>query len=694
MDPKMTKEQNAYAVYREWVELAKKATKAYYDEDAPIMEDPEFDELMRKIKEYEALYGKADADSPTQMVGGSSGKSSFEKVRHKVPMLSLQDVFSMDDVESFLSRLPAKTCCSVEEKIDGLSLSVTFKNGLLVRAETRGDSLVGEDVTENARFIQGIPKRLNPILGAENLDEVEVRCEVYLPVDRFLELNKEKEEKGEKLFANPRNAAAGLLRTKELSTVKSAGLCAFAFNLQRYTTLDGNPFDAFESSHCMSLSTLSEMDFKTVAFTACHSTADVEKSIKNIGERRNSLPYWIDGAVVKVDSLELRKKLSETAKYPLWAVAYKYQPEEKETVIRDIVLQTGRTGRVTPVAIFDPVYLAGTKVEKATLHNPEIIAKLGINVGDTVLVRKAAEIIPEIVKVVKPAYFDEGVVEPKGVYDIFAHTCPSCGGMIVPGTDENGDSQSGAYCKNPNCPAQIARKFEFFASRDVMDIRGFGPAVIDKFIENGWLKSVVDIYKLKDHRDEIASLEGFGVKGTDKLLAAIEKSKENDIDRLIKALGIPGVGRHIGKALAKRYDSIFKIRDISLETLADIDGIGEISAKAIYDYFRDKDNYATLVRLHELGVNTFSKSYVEKQSSTDGKLSGLTFVITGTLPSWSRAEAAELIEKNGGKVSSSVSKKTDYLLMGESAGSKLEKAKTLGVNIITEGELSAVLFGL
>ena len=677
--------------YKEKVEEAKKANVAYYDNDDPIMTDEEYDILMRSIKEIEAKYPDIVAsDSPTQYVGGTA-KNTLAKIKHEVPMLSLKDVFEKREVYEFLGKFNDETRFCVEEKIDGLSLAVTYLDGVLTTAKTRGDGVsFGEDVTESAKFIKGIPLKLKnlPNSAKNNIKLLEVRCEVYLPVESFLAINAEKELKEEKLFANPRNAAAGLLRTKKVSDVKHAGLCAFAFNVQRFE-LSGEvktsmcpSVSALGSNHWIDLNTLKSLGFDVVASYTCNAEG-VLPMIEKIGNYRARLPYWIDGAVVKLDSIEDREKIGATSKVPLWAIAWKYPAEEKETTIRQIILQTGRTGRVTPVAIFDPVYLAGTKVEKSTLHNPEMIEILGVNVGDVIQVKKSGEIIPKITKLVRK--------NSVGCYDVFAHTCPSCGGRLVHGADENGNNMSGAYCANPDCPAQISRKFEFWASRDCMDIRGFGPAQIDKFIEMGWLKTIPDIYRLNEKKEDILKLDGFGKKAVDNLLDSIEKSKDRDIDRLIKSLGIPGVGKHIGKAIAEQYESIFSLEFLTPEQLMDIEGVGEISAQAIYNAFHCENGASEVVsmlkELEVLGINMISKSCNKTPFDENGAyLLGLTFVITGTLPTMKREEAAALIEVNGGKVTGSVSKKTDYLLCGENAGSKLDKAKSLGVKIISEEE--------
>lgn len=661
----------------------------YYNQDSPEISDYEFDVMMNELKALEKEHPELiTPDSPTQKVGGNQGKSSFAKVKHKVPMLSLQDVFTKEDVEYFVSRFSNEKF-SVEEKIDGLSMSVTYRDGKLVRAETRGDGYTGEDITENAKYITGIPRML--FLDDDvSVKELEVRCEVFLPVKQFEKINKDLESRGKKTFKNPRNAAAGLLRTKDIKVVENAGLCAFAFNIQTYIPGE-NQTNLFNTNfHSSGLCFLEQLGFTVVCHVAVDAE-DVQKAINIIGESKPRLPYWIDGAVVKLDNISKRNELGNTAKYPRWAVAYKYPPEEKETVIKDIILQTGRTGRVTPVAVFEPpVFLAGTKVERATLNNPQFIEKLGINIGDTVLIRKAAEIIPEIIKVVKPAYEGEGFDVPKSHYEVLNQTCPSCGGMLAPDEDGNG-----AYCNNPECPAQIAKKFEFWCSRDCMNIDGLGPAQIDKFVSLGWLKQITDIYLLKNHRKDIIKIDGMGERAVDKLLNAIDKSKNRDMDLLIKALGINGVGKSIGKELCKYYKDIFEVFALKneqtiedkIKELSSINGIGEISAKAIVNY-ATPGHIDMLFELQRLGVNVSSKNYGQENS---GSLKGKIFVITGTLSTLKRDEAKAMIENNGGKVSSSVSKKTDYLLAGENAGSKLKKAQELGIAIISEKDFKKII---
>lgn len=685
--------------YLELVTLCNQAADAYYNDDEPIITDYEYDMMMQQIKDFEKENpDDISKESMTQKVSNSSGKSTFEKVTHKVPMLSLEDVFNTDDIRAFVSSMNKDTLFSVEEKIDGLSMSVTYEDGKLVRAETRGDGLIGEDITENAKWICGIPRYL-PLPDCEAIKTLEVRCEVYLLEERFHQLNEIRKANNKKLYANPRNAAAGILRNHNVDDMKDAGLCAFAFNVQRIELNEKNinscgihTYKYFGKSHTLSLRGLGLLGFNVVNFIECKPSYNPEtgvyncdvadmvvKAIDTIGAKRGKLPYWIDGAVVKVDSLAKREELGETAKYPRWAKAYKYPPEERATVLRDIILQTGRTGRVTPVAVFDPVFLAGTTVEKATLHNQSIIDSLGVNIGDKIVVRKAAEIIPEILRVQEK--------NSKDTYQMKGQKCPSCGKPLF--VDEAGMG----YCDNVSCPAQISRYIEFYASRDCMNIDGLGPALIETFIEKGWVNSPVDLYTLKDHYDEMIEIEGFGPKAADKLLANIEKSKTRDIDCLIKSFGIPGVGKHIGKALAKKYPDMTSIELLSLDKLQEIDGIGSTSAMEIRKFFNDNIYYCRQLYGENSIAHLNCKSLSYNQNISDNRFEGLTFVITGTLPTMKRSEAQKAIEERGGKVSGSVSKKTNFVLAGDNAGSKLTKAQELDVKIITEDDLCYMLEG-
>lgn len=684
--------------YLELVTKCNRAADAYYNNDDPIITDYEYDMMMQEIKKYEKEHpDKIAKESMTQKVTNSSGKSTFEKVQHAVPMLSLEDVFNTSDIEEFVNSFPENTGFCVEEKIDGLSMSVTYENGELVRAETRGDGYIGEDITENAKYIKGIPLALPVNSRGGTIPKIlEVRCEVYLPVKDFERINRQREADGLKLYKNPRNAAAGLLRTHDVSEMKDAGLSSFTFNVQRaiFSEPDYNIkgyANAINVSHSYGLICLREWNFRTVRSYFCHSsynpitatTSDVTQqvlhAIKMIEKERGKLPYWIDGAVVKLNVIEDRNKLGETAKYPRWAKAYKYPPEERRTKIINIVLQTGRTGRVTPVAVFTPVDLAGTVVNKATLHNQKIIDKLGVNIGDEIIVRKAAEIIPEVVSVAKK--------NTDTVYQLAEQKCPACGQPL-----SLDDGQMGK-CDNSLCPAQLQRYLEFFVSKDCMNIDGLGPALISAFIEKGWLKQPADLYKLNAHYDDMIKLDGFGEKAAQKLLNNIEKSKTRNIDCLIKALGIPGVGKHIGKILARNYPDMYAIEVLSVDELMSYDGIGEISAKAIHNFFHNCDTLILARKLYGeygVGVNAVSLSY-SNDDKTVGKFDGMTFVITGTLPSMKRSEAQKAIENLGGKVSGSVSKKTDFVLAGDNAGSKLTKAESLSIKIIDEAEFKRML---
>ena len=641
----------------------------YYNEDAPEIPDYEFDAKVQKLKALEnAFPALVTTDSPTQTVGGTASKSTFAKVPHAVPMLSLEDIFEEDGITAFVSKHPAETQYSVEQKIDGLSISATYLNGVYTSGATRGDGAIGEDITENLRHVAGLPKKLK---CAETIPLLEVRGEVYMPVEQFEKLNEERDMEGKKLFANPRNAAAGILRTHDIKAVKNAALNVFIFNVQRVELAEDSNLTSVFGSHFASLQLLRGMGIDIVPAELL-SGADVLDAIRDIGERRYSLSYWIDGAVVKVDDIVDRERLGGTSKYPAWAVAYKYPPEEKETKIEQIIVQTGRTGRITPVAILSPVFLGGTTVTRATLHNPAFIEKMDVRVGSTCVVVKSGDIIPKVMSV-------DPTKQPEGSETFKLTTCPECGAAV-----EISEDMKSAQCPNSLCPAQFVRHLAFFASRDCMDIAGFGPAIVQACVDNGWVSDLVDIYKLTRFRDDFVTLDGFGATSVDKLLAAIEKSKNNDIDRLIKSFGISGVGRHVGRILAQKYPDLDSIMGLTTEELTSLQDVGDTLAEAIQNFFADTKNLEMVAEMKALGVNMVSKSY---GASSDGKLTGLTFVITGTLPSLSRDAAKELIEANGGKVSGSVSKKTDYLLAGESAGSKLDKANQLGISVVTEDEL-------
>ena len=647
--------------------LALRANEAYYDRDDPMMSDGEYDALMASIKEYEAAHPEdITATSPTQFVGG---EAMFSKYTHKKPMLSLQDVFDTDAIKSFCAKFPADTRYCVEPKIDGLSMAAIYKNGILTTAVTRGDGRVGEIVTDNAMYIKGLPHEIEAAPLYPVPAELTVRCEVYLPVSRFDAINAEKEARGKKLFANPRNAAAGLLRTKDTNAMKDAGLECFVFNVESIVLNNPDTPDCYKTYtafHYESLWALRHWGFQTVF---CNLADNADKAIKYIEEIGNNKPseYWIDGAVVKIDDLRLREETGNTSKVPKWAIAYKYTPEEVETTILNITLQVGRTGRITPVAEFTPVMIGGSVVARATLNNQRFINDMGVNIGDVVTVHKAAEIIPEITKVVKH--------NSDTPYIINANRCPVCGGEITVS-----DDGMTVECQNPDCAAKIAKHIEFVASRDVFDIRGLAESTIEKLLDAGLISDFIDVYNLKDKPDELAAVLGSAIVA-EKLLASIEASKNAPFPRVIKSLGIKGVGRHVGDILEGMVPDVSSIHSLTLEELTS--ALGTVTGSAVYAFFSNEDNMAMIERMANAGINMNAAVKTVIQSSITGK----TFVITGTLPTMARNEAQAYIEAHGGKVSGSVSKKTDFLLAGENAGSKLEKATTLGVKIISEAEL-------
>lgn len=672
--------------YLELVEQARYHSKKYYDEDAPELTDYEYDSLTQRIKKIEAEHPEWVIEtSPTQHVGGTASALGMGKHAHRVRLMSLNDVFSAAEVESWFDGV-GKVPCVVEEKIDGLSLAVTYtgdEDGVptLTMAATRGDGSVGEIVTANAMHIKDIPHKLPKLKGLAKDNTLIVRCEVYQPVAEFERVNREMEAAGKKLFANPRNCAAGSLRTKDPEVTATRGLYAIAFSIlyaegwDKLSPKNGVPTPMH--SQFADVMLLGMLGFKAVQQYTCMDFNDIQAAIDTIGKLRDGLPYWTDGAVVKVDERHLQEELGVTSKYPLHAVAYKYPAERKITTIREIVVQTGRTGVLTPVAVFDPIQLGGTTVSRATLHNQKFIEENRIGIGAEVEVLKSGEIIPKVVGVPKPA---------DKPFEIKA--CPVCGAPAVLFTDENG-TDNGVYgCPNILCPAQKARYIEFFCSKEVMDISGMGPAMVDKLIELGLIDDVADIYRLNEHGEEIAALDGMGEKSVAALLKAIEASKTRDIDRLIKGLGVPGVGRHAGKALAAKYPDMDAILALSEDELQSVDGIGGITARDFHAFARSEAGISRYNALSAAGVNTKSQKY---GAASGGAFTGLTFVITGTLPTMSRDEAKALIEANGGKCAGSVSKKTSYLLAGEAAGSKLAKATELGVKVLSEADLKTML---
>lgn len=632
----------------------------YYTDDNPELEDSEYDALTRRLREIEKEFPElADASSPTANIGGQAAEK-FSPVVHSVRMESLQDVFSKDEVYEFCERIKTEYPDAqfvVEPKIDGLSVSLEYRNGSFVRGSTRGDGDVGEDVTENLQTIKTIPQFI------KNAPEfLEVRGEVYMPRSAFAKLNEQQESEGKKTFKNPRNAAAGSLRQKDSSITAERMLDIFVFNIQQ---ADGVEF----ISHYDALNYLSSMGFPVTKPHDRFSTVDeVIAEIDRIGENRSILEYDTDGAVVKVDSLTERNKLGSTAKYPKWAVAFKYPPEQAETTVLDIEIAVGRTGILTPTGVFEPVLLSGTTVSRASLHNQDYIRAKDIRIGDRVYLRKAGEIIPEVVSVAK-----RGEGDP---YFMPEH-CPSCGEPVT-----RFENEAALRCVNINCPAQILRRIIHFASRDAMDIEGLGPSVAELLINENLISSPVDLYALKQEQIEV--LEGMGELSAKNLIASINETRKRELYRFIYALGIRHIGVSASKLLANEFGSIDAIMSATCEQMSSIYGFGNIMAASTAEYFSMESSKQLIAEFKAVGIDP----RVEKdQSDSVKKLSGMTVVITGTLPTLSRSQATELIEANGGKCSSSVSKKTSLVLAGEAAGSKLDKANNLGIKVITEEEL-------
>lgn len=639
----------------------------YYNQDNPEITDYEYDMMMQELKGLEQKHPEyITSDSPTQKVGGSAKREAGVLVRHNVPMLSLQDVFSKGDVDAFVADMQEQLVDPtfvVEYKIDGLSMALRYVNGKLDVAVTRGDGVLqGEDVTVNAKVIKDVKNTLK-----EPIEYLEVRGEVYMTNEAFDKVNEIQEIKGKKLFANPRNCAAGTLRQLDSSITKERNLSMFVFNIQ---DAKGREF----TSHSEGYEYLKRQGIKIIEdYKICKTAKEVWEAIEAIGENRDKLGYDIDGAVVKIDSFADRQKLGATAKVPRWAVAYKYPPEEKETKLLAIELSVGRTGRITPTAIFEPIRLCGTTVSRATLHNQDFIDDLDVRIGDTIVVYKSGEIIPKV----------KGVVKEKRPADsapyVIGNTCPVCGAPAV----REGDNAD-IKCTNHSCPSKLVRNIVNFVGRDAMDIKGFGFAYVETLVDHGYLKDLSDIYGLIDKRQELLDKKIIGlVKSTDNLLNAIEGSKNNDAIKLLTSLGISNVGKSAAKSLMKKFKSVDNLMKASYAQLIEVNDIGDISAMAIINYFKNPDNQAVVQRLKEYGVNM---NIIEAQDG-DERFDGKTFVVTGTLPTLSRKAASELIEKHGGKVSGSVSKKTDYLLAGENAGSKLTKAQNLGINVISEETL-------
>ena len=643
----------------------------YYNMDNPEISDYEYDMMMQELKKLEKEFPEfVIKESPTQKVGGTAKREAGVLVAHNVPMLSLQDVFSKEEVEEFVLQMQEQLDNPefvVEYKIDGLSMALRYEEGELKLALTRGDGInFGEDVTENAKVISDVKKKLK--MPTEYL---EIRGEVYMKNADFDRVNEMQELNGKKTFANPRNCAAGTLRQLDSRITKERGLSMFIFNIQQVRGMEFK-------THTEGYEYLKKNGIRVIDdYRICHTKEEVWNAICAIGENRGNLGYDIDGAVVKLNSLADREKLGATSKVPRWAVAYKYPPEEKETVLLDIELSVGRTGRITPTAIFEPVRLCGTSVSRATLHNQDFIDELDIRIGDTIQVYKSGEIFPKV-RLVFMVKRPEGTVPFK-----LPEVCPVCGAK----TQREKDTAD-IKCTSPNCPAQLERHIINFVGRDAMDIKGFGTVYIEELVRLGYIKDVADIYTLKEHREELIEQGIIGKeKNTDKLLNAIEKSKENDAYQLLTGLGIPNVGKAAAKGILKEFKDMEALEHATMEELQNVNDIGEISARCITDFFADEKNQELMKRLRSYGLNMQALETV----GAGTKLEGMTFVITGTLPNMDRKEAAALIEKQGGKVSGSVSKKTTYLLAGESAGSKLTKAQELGVNIIDEEEFLAML---
>ena len=631
----------------------------YYVLDKPTMSDYDYDHKLRRLEELEQAHPETvTPDSPTQRVGGQA-LSTFEPVQHRVPLESLQDVFDFDEVRAFDQRVQSTVTGAVyvvEPKVDGLSVALEYENGLFVRGATRGDGQVGEDVTANLRTVRSIPLRVD---GAP--EHLIVRGEVFMPKKVFHTLNDERERRGEALFANPRNAAAGSLRQQDPKIAAQRKLDILVFNVQ---WSDGVAFQTHEET----LDYLAQKGFKVIPHKLCTTMDQVTERITQIGEDRDQFSFDIDGAVVKVNDLSQRAVLGSTAKFPRWAAAYKYPPEVKPSRLTDIVVQVGRTGVLTPKAVLEPVRLAGTTVTSATLHNQDFISDKDIRIGDTVLVRKAGEIIPEVLSVV----LDKRPADSQPYF--LPKTCPVCGAPVE--RDEDGAHMR---CTGAECPAQLLRNLTHFASRDAMDIDGLGVAVVENLVNAGLVKTPGDLYFLKE--EDVAGLDRMGKKSAQNLMAAIERSKSQDLARLISAFGIRQVGQKAGKILAARFQTMDALEQATLEELTAVNDVGEITARSILTWLESPQSRHLIARLREAGVNMTAA-----EQGSDQRFAGMTFVLTGGLEQFTRDQAAAMIEDRGGKSAGSVSKKTTYVVAGEGAGSKLKKALDLGIPVLTEQE--------
>lgn len=633
-------------------------SRKYYLEDAPEISDVEYDklfyELVRLEEEHPEFY---DSNSPTVRVGGKASEK-FDKIQHTVPLKSLTDVFSYEELHRFVSKIESEfgpVDYSVECKIDGLSAALHYENGQLIYGATRGDGSIGENVTANIKTIRSIP------LSIDYQGMLEVRGEIYMPKEAFEQLNEEREANEEALFANPRNAAAGSLRQLDPRITASRKLDIFVFNLQAS--------DTTFSTHSETFTFMREQGFRVIPFQkVCNSYNEIIAAIEEIGQKRPSLPYDIDGVVIKANSIAKRKEIGEATSTPKWAVAYKFPPEQKETLLENITIQVGRTGVLTPIAELTPVRIAGSVVSRATLHNIDFITEKDIRIGDVVVLQKAGDIIPEIVESKKDKRSDTLIPFTMPSF------CPSCGQAVFR------DEEASVRCTNAACPAQLMRNLEHFASKDAMDIAGLGPAVLKLLKDNHIIKTVSDLYLIQP--EQVASLDRMGEKSAENLVRSIEDSKNRGLARLLFALGIRQIGITTAESLVKHYADIDDYFTLTVEDLCKIEDIGEITAQSIVDFFSRETTKEIVNSLKAVGVKTTA----EKEDVLDQRFAGLTFVLTGTLPTMSRSEAETLIKKFGGKASSSVSKKTSFVLAGEDAGSKLTKAQTLGITIIDEEE--------
>lgn len=635
----------------------------YYVLDNPDIDDYEYDALLNKLIELEGQFPElVTPDSPTMRVGGDVS-AQFEKVEHTVQMGSLQDAFALGEIIEFDARIKKAVdnpTYVVEPKIDGLSVSLEYENGIFIRGSTRGDGFVGENVTANLRTIRSIPLKLT-----EDIPYIEVRGEVFMPRESFNLLVKQQQESDEQPFKNPRNAAAGSLRQKNPEITASRMLDIFVFNIQQVNGVE-------ITSHLQSLEFLHRLGFKVIPnYITTSNVNEITDHINKIGDGRSELSYDIDGAVIKVDNFTQREVLGATAKTPRWAIAFKYPPEEKSTTLTDIEINVGRTGALTPVAIFEPITLAGTTVSRAALHNRDFVYQMGLKIGDKIIVRKAGDIIPEVVRIAESNVDTEPFVFPK--------ECPACGTIAVQLDDE-----AVTRCPNVDCPAQLLRNIEHFASRDAMNIDGLGKAVVKLLVDNELVKSVADLYTLKI--EDISSLGRMGEKSATNLIKAIESSKQNPLDRIIFGLGIRGIGQRAAQLLSQKFGDIDSIMSADISSILEIDGFGEIMSQNLFAALREPHLVALVERLKEYGLNMeYSRDTV------DNRFDGMTFVLTGTLERYKRADAKAIIESMGGKVSSSVSKKTNYVLAGEDAGSKLTKARQLDLNIIDEEQFAQLI---